>query len=459
MPQAASWKNHVILALKFGVVIIVFAYLIGTDKLNMYEFRKIVHAPVPILIACLLLLVPMIGSFIRYQILLRAIDIQIPTMEVFRIGFIGCFFNTFMLGGLGGDVVKVAYVVRASGNRAGSVASVIVDRLLGLLGMIALGGAVMAVYHASVIATPSLHGLAIGVVGVLGGFSLWIALGLLTLARGRGAGFVVWFLLGVVFVVGAWHVGAGKPFVLVSGEDAGVADLLRSRLLLTGALGMGVALLTILVVPSVMPGRTLERFTRTRIPMGGKILKLIHAHLVYREAPMAMVYAFLLSVVTQAANMATLYYFAQALDLDALPSMQEIFYAAPVAFVANCLPVPGGGLGVGEAVFAETLALATGGRVTGGADIFLLWRFWFIVLGLIGLPMYLRGKKDLKAAEEAYLRSEGGASSSLGESVLADRLAGVGDPDEPGARVTSGEEPPAPPAPGEASRDSASRDS
>lgn len=408
MPQVATWKSRLVLILKFGIVAGAFSYLIWSGKLNFDQLGKSVHAPLPILIGSLLLLVPMVGSFIRYQILLRAIDIRMPTSEVFRIGFIGCFFNTFMLGGLGGDVIKVAYVVRASGNRAGSVASVIVDRLLGLLGMIALGGVVMAVYYQSVIATPSLHALAIGVIGVLGGFSLWIALGLLTLARGRGAGFLVWGVLLAAFAVGVWQVGVGQPFALAAGDGIGAADLLRSRLLLTGALSLAVACLTIVVVPSVMPGRTLERFVRHRLPMGEKVLKLIHAHLLYRETPMVMVYAFLLSVVTQAANMASLFFFALALDLDAMPSMQEIFYAAPVAFVANCLPVPGGGLGVGEAVFANTLSLATGGRVGEGADIFLLWRFWFIVLGLIGLPLYLRGKQDLKAAEAAYLQQEAG---------------------------------------------------
>lgn len=435
MPKAASWKSGLVLILKFGIVVGAFAYLVKSDRLDYRQLTESVHAPIPILVGCFLLFVPMIGSFVRYQILLRAIDIRMPTLEVFRIGFIGCFFNTFMLGGLGGDVIKVAYVVRASGNRAGSVASVIVDRLLGLLGMIALGGAVMAVYHESVIGEPSLHGLAIGVIGVLGGFSLWIGLGLLTLARGRRPGFVVWVLLVAAFVVGAWHVGAGKPFALAADDGLAAADLLRSRLLLTAALSLVVAFLTILVVPSLMPGRTLERFTRTRIPMGANILKLIHAHLVYREAPMAMVYAFLLSVVTQAANMASLYYFAVALDLDILPSIQEIFYAAPVAFVANCLPIPGGGLGVGEAVFANTLSLATGERVVDGADIFLLWRFWFIVLGLIGLPMYLRGKKDLKAAEAAYLQQEAEESDEadgVRKPDASDGADGVDAADSPG---------------------------
>ena len=66
--------------------------------------------------------------------------------------------------------------------------------------------------------------------------------------------------------------------------------------------------------------------------------------------------------------------------------------------VANALPVPGGGLGVGENAFDGLLRLCrdeNGTPITGGAAIFLIWRFCAIVIGLVGLPFYLKGKKEM----------------------------------------------------------------
>jgi uncharacterized membrane protein YbhN (UPF0104 family) len=67
----------------------------------------------------------------------------------------------------------------------------------------------------------------------------------------------------------------------------------------------------------------------------------------------------------------------------------------PLAMIANTVPVPGGGLGVGEAAFATLLELwtADGPVVTGGAAIFLAWRLLVVIWGLVGLPAFLvRGR-------------------------------------------------------------------
>lgn len=40
-----------------------------------------------------------------------------------------------------------------------------------------------------------------------------------------------------------------------------------------------------------------------------------------------------------------------------------------------------------------------GEAVTGGANVFLLWRFWMVAYGLIGLPLYLLQRR--KSGEES----------------------------------------------------------
>jgi glycosyltransferase 2 family protein len=60
----------------------------------------------------------------------------------------------------------------------------------------------------------------------------------------------------------------------------------------------------------------------------------------------------------------------------------------PLGFVANCLPVTPGGLGVGEAAFNSLFALA---GLRGGADALICWRVWSAVVRVLGIIFYLRG--------------------------------------------------------------------
>ncbi len=71
---------------------------------------------------------------IRWQWILRVQGLDLPLRRVFSINFIGAFFNTFMLGATGGDVMKAWYVARETHHKkAEAVATVIVDRVIGLL--------------------------------------------------------------------------------------------------------------------------------------------------------------------------------------------------------------------------------------------------------------------------------------------------------------------------------------
>ncbi len=60
----------------------------------------------------------------------------------------------------------------------------------------------------------------------------------------------------------------------------------------------------------------------------------------------------------------------------------------PLGFVANCLPVTPGGLGVGEAAFNSLFAIA---GLRGGADALICWRVWSAIVRLLGVVFYLRG--------------------------------------------------------------------
>jgi hypothetical protein len=79
-------------------------------------------------------------TFVRWFWLVRAIEPRFPLRSTFLLGFIGNVFNLVIPGAVGGDLIKAAYLVRMKINRTQAVASMVIDRVLGLLGLFLLAG-------------------------------------------------------------------------------------------------------------------------------------------------------------------------------------------------------------------------------------------------------------------------------------------------------------------------------
>jgi len=58
--------------------------------------------------------------------------------RVFSYYFIGCFFNNFLPTSIGGDVVKTYYIYKENRNLGNSMASVFIDRYVGLGGLLSI---------------------------------------------------------------------------------------------------------------------------------------------------------------------------------------------------------------------------------------------------------------------------------------------------------------------------------
>jgi uncharacterized protein (TIRG00374 family) len=92
---------------------------------------------------------------IRWQILLRVQGIFIGWIRLLTLMMIGMFFNFFVPGGTGGDVVKVFYLLKETpGKGAQAFLSVVVDRLLGLVAVVLLAGVVVLLRWRWITATP-----------------------------------------------------------------------------------------------------------------------------------------------------------------------------------------------------------------------------------------------------------------------------------------------------------------
>ena len=82
----------------------------------------------------------------RWRLLMRSQAITIPFHRAFTLFFIGHFFNAFMLGAAGGDLVKAWAVARETHHRKTEAATLVfLDRLLGLAALVLLVLAVLAI--------------------------------------------------------------------------------------------------------------------------------------------------------------------------------------------------------------------------------------------------------------------------------------------------------------------------
>jgi uncharacterized membrane protein YbhN (UPF0104 family) len=76
----------------------------------------------------------------RWWMLMRVRKIPCSLAKASRLAMVGCFFNYCMPGTTGGDLVKAYYAAKGSDRKTDAVISVIVDRILGLLGLFVVAG-------------------------------------------------------------------------------------------------------------------------------------------------------------------------------------------------------------------------------------------------------------------------------------------------------------------------------
>jgi glycosyltransferase 2 family protein len=72
-------------------------------------------------------------SLIRWYFLVRAVDVPFRLRDALRLGFLGYLFNLMPMGIVGGDLLKAVMLAKENrGRRPEAVASVFVDRVIGL---------------------------------------------------------------------------------------------------------------------------------------------------------------------------------------------------------------------------------------------------------------------------------------------------------------------------------------
>ncbi len=134
-------KKTLVTLVKFGISFALLAYLANFAFSNQ-TLQALGEQPknYPLLVAALgVLLVGVLSTFFRWWLLVQALGLAFPIRSAVRLGFLGFFCNFISLGSVGGDMFKAVFVAREYPSaKTKAVATVILDRIIGLYGLLLL---------------------------------------------------------------------------------------------------------------------------------------------------------------------------------------------------------------------------------------------------------------------------------------------------------------------------------
>jgi uncharacterized membrane protein YbhN (UPF0104 family) len=113
------------------------AALVFWGQIDLRALLKLAAAPSAIVACLVLLCLALPIAALRWSVLLRALGVSIPFVNLLHFVAIGVLANVLLLGSAGGDAVRGIYAWRALGRGGGRVAvSVLADRLFTLLAVL-----------------------------------------------------------------------------------------------------------------------------------------------------------------------------------------------------------------------------------------------------------------------------------------------------------------------------------
>ena len=368
-----SRKRLLLTLLKLAFGLLLLGWLYHAGRLDLAPLRRLADAPAFLAAGLVLMaLVPLFSS-LRWCVLVRAQGIDLSPLLALRLTLIAFFFNTFLPGATGGDLVKAWYIARQEEQKTAAVTTILFDRLVGTVSMFGLAAVVLLIHLGEVRREPELAAL----LGFAGGGML--------LALATAAFFFSVRLRGFRERLLTRLAGPG------AGAPAGLPSVASAK---EGAAGESTA-------PRSWRGR-----------LAG-ILQYADAALhLYRGKPRAIAIGLLLSLTLQVCAVAAIYCYGRALAGDA-GAFGRYLFLVPLALVVNGVPLAPMGLGQGEAAFSFLFerfgpaALGPAARSVGGA-LFFAFRLGMLLPGLAGFVCYVLHRVERRKAAPA----DGGGESA-----------------------------------------------
>ena len=283
-------------------------------------------------------------QFLRWYLLVRALDLPFTYGTASRLGLVGSFWNAFTPGSVGGDLVKAYYIARGQpGRRASAVATVIADRLVGLFGLI-------------------------------------------------------WF--SAVFGSAFWL--AGEAWIE---KNDYIKDIIRVCGVLTISTVVGWMILGLIPTPERLGDRLSRSLTGFSKKIGDTLAEVWYVVCTYRQRPRAVYITIGLTAIIHIGFVIMFYLAVRVFPAKEPATFAETLVLAPIGYIAQAFfPAPGG-VGGGEYIFGYLYTLLGRPESTGVIGRLTL-RVYEWSVGIVGLFVYLRMKDELKVVEEELERSE-----------------------------------------------------
>jgi len=309
-------------------------------------------------IGLLLLGIPPVVGAMRWRMLLEAQGVHISQLRSLSITLTGLFFNNFMPGLTGGDVIKAYYAAKLTDDRkTHAVVTVLLDRLIGMVALgIVAGGAICA----GLLMTRTPDG------GLYRQADYFVAI----------------FLLGCAI---------------------GTALFYSMRL---RALGR-----TLL---HALPGYARVRNMGIVHRAVSLLKKIDSAVYLYRYKKMVLVNATLISFIAHTSAILSFYFFAEALGVRQI-SVVKYFIVVPISFIVSSLSPTPAGWGVGEYIFKiffEAVGIPGAAAITMSITYRLTQALWTLPGGVT--LMLQRGRATVEEAE-AQMSSDVLESENVGQ--------------------------------------------
>lgn len=150
--NSSPWRRHAVVAGKLAVSLLLLAVLFTrVDTTQLWAGAR--KASLPWLMAALaVLLLNAVASTWRWHLLLDAQSIEYPRLRLLGSLLVANFFSNFLPSNIGGDVIRIRDTAQAARSRTLATTVILVDRGLGLLGLVliaATGASAAASLHGS----------------------------------------------------------------------------------------------------------------------------------------------------------------------------------------------------------------------------------------------------------------------------------------------------------------------
>jgi glycosyltransferase 2 family protein len=141
-PARSVAMRRLLLLLRFAIPAAALTYILSKIPLGeVWASMRLVRPSAVAMAVAVIFLSTALATY-RWRLLFRAcgIDARPPFLELFRVYWICLFYNTYLPGGVGGEVVRGLATRRAVGERGlpAALAIVLLERTLGFTGMVIL---------------------------------------------------------------------------------------------------------------------------------------------------------------------------------------------------------------------------------------------------------------------------------------------------------------------------------